>query len=81
MTKKKESKKERSMPKEGGSCRWCDGKYREAKKTGGSSVTPSVFRFGVDNIGKTFSARVYICDVCGHIEFFNVQRGVEDANA
>ena len=79
MTKRKESKKERSMPKEGGSCRWCDGKYRE--KTGRSSITPSVFRFAVDNVGTTVSARVFICDVCGHIEFFNVTREVEDPNA
>jgi hypothetical protein len=77
MTKKKEP----LMPKEGGPCRWCEGNYREQKRPHSSSITTSVFRFGVDNISTQFRARVFICDVCGHIEFFNVKIEREDPNA
>jgi len=76
MAKKKAS----STLKEGAPCRWCDGKYQEVKRPGGLPVTPSVFQFAVNNV-KTVMARVFICDTCGHIEFLNVPRAVEDPNA
>jgi len=77
MTKKK---KEPLMPRDGGPCRWCHGKYREVKRPG-SPITPCVFRFSVDNVSRQLQARVFVCDECGHIEFFDVKKERDDPNA
>jgi len=71
--------KEGAISKEGAPCQSCrTGHYRAVKVTG-SPVTPAGFQFGVG--GKIIIALVFICDSCGHIEFFNAPREVEDPNA